>query len=73
MTRHGGPCCTAGESEKLSFKMAKNFHVWLATAANADTIAWSREQRLDRLVLHALYEWLGFIATNEMKFAGDNA
>jgi hypothetical protein len=42
-------------------------------------IAWSREQRLDRLVLHAsdegraLYERLSFIATNEMKFAGDNA
>ena len=42
-------------------------------------IDWSREQRLDRLVLHAsdegraLYERLGFIATNEMKFAGDNA
>ena len=40
-------------------------------------IDWSREQRLDRLVLHAsaegraLYERLGFIATNEMKFAGD--
>jgi hypothetical protein len=35
-------------------------------------IAWSREQRLDRLVLHAsdegraLYERLSFIATNEM-------
>jgi hypothetical protein len=42
-------------------------------------IDWSREQRLDRLVLRAsaegraLYERLGFIATNEMKFAGDNA
>jgi hypothetical protein len=42
-------------------------------------IAWSREQRLDGLVLRAsaegraLYERLGFIATNEMKFAGDNA
>ena len=40
-------------------------------------IAWSCEQRLDRLVLHAsakgraLYERLGFIAMNEMKFAGD--
>jgi len=40
---------------------------------------WSREQRLDRLVLHAsdkgraLCERLGVIATNEMKFAGDNA
>jgi GNAT superfamily N-acetyltransferase len=39
-------------------------------------IDWSREQRLDRLVLHAsdegraLYERLGFIATNEMKFGG---
>jgi hypothetical protein len=53
--------------------MAKNFHVRLATAANADTIGWSRELRLDRLVLHTLYECLGFIATNQMKFAGDNA
>jgi hypothetical protein len=40
-------------------------------------LAWAREQRLDRLVLHAspegrrLYERLGFIATNEMRFAGD--
>jgi len=40
-------------------------------------INWSREQRLDRLVLHAsaegraLYKRLGFTATNEMKFAGD--
>jgi hypothetical protein len=40
-------------------------------------IAWSCEQRLDRLVLRAsaegraLYERLGFIATNEMKFADD--
>lgn len=36
---------------------------------------WAREQRLDRLVLHAsaegrpLYERLGFVATNEMRFA----
>jgi citrate lyase synthetase len=40
-------------------------------------INWSREQRLDRLVLHAstegraLYKRLGFIATKEMKFADD--
>jgi GNAT superfamily N-acetyltransferase len=40
-------------------------------------INWSREQRLDRLVLHAsaagraLYKRLGFTATNEMKFADD--
>ena len=39
-------------------------------------IAWSREERLDRLVLHAsddgraLYEKLGFVLTNEMKFVG---
>ncbi len=40
-------------------------------------IDWSRAERLDRLVLHssdagrALYERLGFVATNEMRFAGD--
>lgn len=39
-------------------------------------IDWAREQKLDRLVLHAaedarpLYERLGFVATNEMKFVG---
>jgi GNAT superfamily N-acetyltransferase len=38
-------------------------------------LAWARSQRLDRLVLHAsddgrrLYERLGFVATNEMRFA----
>jgi GNAT superfamily N-acetyltransferase len=42
-----------------------------------EVLAWAREQRLDRLVLHAsddgrrLYERLGFVATNEMRFAGD--
>ena len=36
-------------------------------------IDWSREQRLDRLILHAsdagrpLYEKMGFVATNEMR------
>ncbi len=41
-------------------------------------IDWSREQKLDRLVLHAsdegraLYEKLGFVLTNEMKFVGDS-
>jgi GNAT superfamily N-acetyltransferase len=40
-------------------------------------IDWSREEKLDRLVLHAaqdsrpLYERLGFVATTEMKFAGE--
>jgi GNAT superfamily N-acetyltransferase len=39
--------------------------------------AWAREQRLDTLVLHAsdearrLYERLGFVATNEMRFSGE--
>ena len=38
-------------------------------------IAWSREQRLDRLILHAsdagrpLYEKMGFVTTNEMRLA----
>ena len=40
-------------------------------------IEWSRKQRLDGLILHAsdeahaLYERLGFISTNEMRFSGD--
>jgi ribosomal protein S18 acetylase RimI-like enzyme len=39
-------------------------------------LAWAQEQRLDRLVLHAseegraLYQRLGFVATNEMRFGG---
>ncbi|MEY2484437.1 MAG: hypothetical protein QOH39_85 [Verrucomicrobiota bacterium] len=39
-------------------------------------IAWSREQKLDRLLLHSseqgrrLYERLGFVQTNEMKLIG---
>jgi GNAT superfamily N-acetyltransferase len=42
-----------------------------------EIIRWSREEKLDRLVLHAsdqarsLYERIGFIATNEMRFAGE--
>lgn len=38
---------------------------------------WAREERLDRLVLHAsdegrpLYERLGFVATNEMRYRGE--
>ena len=40
-------------------------------------IEWARAERLDRLVLHAseagrpLYERLGFVGTNEMRFAGE--
>lgn len=41
-----------------------------------EIINWSKEQKLDRLVLHAsndgrrLYERLGFIMTNEMRYEG---
>ena len=41
-----------------------------------EIIAWSKIQKLDRLVLHAsehgraLYERLGFVLTNEMKYVG---
>ncbi len=40
-------------------------------------LEWAAEERLDRLVLHAspegraLYERLGFVATNEMRFTGE--
>jgi GNAT superfamily N-acetyltransferase len=40
-------------------------------------IDWAHDKKLDRLLLHssddgrALYERLGFVATNEMRFAGD--
>ena len=40
-------------------------------------VDWARTERLDRLVLHAskegraVYERLGFVATNEMRFGGD--
>jgi GNAT superfamily N-acetyltransferase len=40
-------------------------------------IQWARAERLDRLVLHAseagraLYERLGFVGTNEMRFSGE--
>jgi GNAT superfamily N-acetyltransferase len=48
----------------------------LAELLMRHVLAWAREQRLDRLVLHAsaegrsLYERLGFVATNEMRFKG---
>ena len=41
-----------------------------------EIIEWSREQRIDRLVLHAsedgraLYQRLGFVVTNEMRLQG---
>jgi len=42
-----------------------------------EIIAWSKREHLDRLLLHAsdegrcLYERLGFIANNEMRFVDD--
>jgi len=46
----------------------------LASLLLREIIAWARKERLDRLVLHAsgegrlVYERLGFIQTNEMRF-----
>jgi GNAT superfamily N-acetyltransferase len=43
-----------------------------------EIITWSRNERVDRLLLHAshegrsVYEQLGFIAGNEMRFVGDS-
>ena len=48
----------------------------VATLVMQHIIDWSRKERLDRLLLHAsddgraLYEKLGFVLTNEMKFVG---
>ena len=48
----------------------------LAERLLKEIINWSREKKIDRLVLHAseqgraLYERLGFIQTNEMRFEG---
>jgi GNAT superfamily N-acetyltransferase len=48
----------------------------LAELLMRHVLEWARAQRLDRLVLHAsaearaLYERLGFVATNEMRFTG---
>jgi GNAT superfamily N-acetyltransferase len=43
-----------------------------------EIIAWSKNEQIDRLVLHAsdegrsIYERLGFVASNEMRFVGDS-
>ena len=43
-----------------------------------EIITWSKDERLDRLLLHAsdegrsVYERLGFIAGNEMRFVGNS-
>ena len=42
-----------------------------------EIIIWSKKQQIDRLILHAsekgrsIYERLGFVASNEMRFVGD--
>jgi GNAT superfamily N-acetyltransferase len=44
-----------------------------------EIIIWSKNEQLDRLILHAsdegrsIYENLGFVASNEMRFVGDSA
>jgi GNAT superfamily N-acetyltransferase len=41
-----------------------------------EIVTWSKDQRLDRLILHAsdegrsLYEKFGFVASNEMRLPG---
>jgi GNAT superfamily N-acetyltransferase len=48
----------------------------IATLLMKEIIAWAQAERLDRLVLHAsddgraLYERIGFVQTNEMRFNG---
>jgi GNAT superfamily N-acetyltransferase len=43
-----------------------------------EIITWSKDEHLERLLLHAshdgrsVYERLGFIAGNEMRFVGDS-
>ena len=49
----------------------------LAKLLMEEILRWARAERLDQLVLHAsdearrLYEKMGFVATNEMRYAGE--
>ncbi len=49
----------------------------IASLLIREIVIWSKNKQLDRLVLHAsdegrsIYERLGFIASNEMRFVGD--
>jgi len=51
----------------------------LARRLIQEILAWAQESKLDSLVLHAapdgrpLYEQMGFVPTNEMRFTGDPA
>jgi GNAT superfamily N-acetyltransferase len=50
----------------------------IASLVIKEIVIWSRNQQIDRLVLHAsnegrsIYESLGFIASNEMRFLADS-
>ncbi len=50
----------------------------IASLLIQEIIIWSRNEQLDRLILHAsdegrsIYEKLGFVASNEMRFAVDS-
>ena len=52
-------------------------HRGVAVLLMDEIVRWAREEKLDRLVLHAsaqarsLYEQMGFVATNEMRFGGE--
>jgi GNAT superfamily N-acetyltransferase len=49
----------------------------LGEALTREILEWAKEERLDRLLLHAskegrrLYDRLGFVITNEMRYGGD--
>jgi len=48
----------------------------IASLLVKEIVTWSKNQRIDRLLLHAsdegrsLYEKLGFVASNEMRLSG---
>jgi GNAT superfamily N-acetyltransferase len=79
--RHEGGRITIAESRQGLIVNVFNEPDWrrrgIAKLLMKEIIAWSREQTLDDLVLHAsdggrrLYEQLGFVLTNEMRLRGD--
>jgi GNAT superfamily N-acetyltransferase len=48
----------------------------IASLLVEEIVAWSKDQRIERLLLHAsaegrsLYEQFGFVASNEMRLSG---
>ena len=69
---HGGQAIVLNVYTEPSFRRRG-----LARQLMAEVLRWARSVRLESLVLHAapdgraLYEELGFVATNEMRFMGD--